>query len=59
LLDSYTQNAYLERFNGTARREWLELNIFEDIEHAQLLATEWHYDPIQRLVAFRQGSYSS
>jgi putative transposase len=38
-----TQNAYVERFNGTARREWLELNIFEDIEHAQLLATQWQW----------------
>lgn len=23
-----TQNAFVGRFNGTARREWLELNIF-------------------------------
>jgi putative transposase len=38
-----TQNAYLERFNGTTRREWLELNIFDDIEHAQLLATQWQW----------------
>ena len=38
-----TQNAYVERFNGTARREWLELNIFESIEHAQLLATQWQW----------------
>ena len=38
-----TQNAYVERFNRTARNEWLELNIFEDIEHAQLLATQWQW----------------
>jgi transposase InsO family protein len=38
-----TQNAYVERFNGTARNEWLELNIFEDLEHAQLLATQWQW----------------
>ncbi len=36
-----TRNAYVERFNGTARRECLELNIFESNEHAQLLATQW------------------
>jgi putative transposase len=36
-----TQNAYIERFNRTARHELLELNLFEDIEHAQLLATQW------------------
>ena len=31
-----TQNADVERFNRTARHELLELNLFEDIEHAQL-----------------------
>jgi len=36
-----TQNAYIERFNRTARHEWLELNLFDTIEHAQWLATEW------------------
>ena len=36
-----TQNAYVERFNRTARHEWLELNLFESVEHAQSLATEW------------------
>ena len=38
-----TQNAYIERFNRTARHELLELNLFEDIEHAQLLATQWQW----------------
>ena len=38
-----TQNAYVERFNRTARNEWLELNIFEGIEHAKLLATQWQW----------------
>ena len=38
-----TQNAYVERFNRTARHELLELNLFEDIEHAQLLATQWQW----------------
>ncbi len=32
-------NAYVERFNGTARRGWLELNVFESIE----LATQWQW----------------
>ena len=36
-----TQNAYIERFNRTARHELLELSLLEDIEHAQLLATQW------------------
>lgn len=36
-----TQNAYIERFNRTARHEWLELHLFETIEQAQLLATQW------------------
>ena len=38
-----TQNACIERFNRTARQEWLSLNLFEDIEHAQLLATQWQW----------------
>ncbi len=36
-----TQNAYIERFNRTARHEWLDMHIFNSIEHAQLLATRW------------------
>ena len=36
-----TQNAYIERFNRTARHEWLELHLFKSIEHAQILATQW------------------
>ncbi len=36
-----TQNAYIERFNRTARHEWLELFLFETVEQAQLLATQW------------------
>ena len=36
-----TQNAYVERFNRTVRHEWLELHLFETIEQAQLLATQW------------------
>lgn len=36
-----TQNAYIERFNRTARHEWLDMHLFDSIEHAQLLATQW------------------
>ena len=36
-----TQNAYIERFNRTARNEWLKLNIFDSVEHVQNLATQW------------------
>ena len=36
-----TQNAYIERFNRTARHEWLDMHCFESIAHAQLLATQW------------------
>ena len=35
------QNACIERFNRTARYECLELHLFNNIEHAQLLATQW------------------
>ena len=35
------QNAYIERFSRTARHEWLDMHLFESIEHAQLLATQW------------------
>jgi putative transposase len=36
-----TQNAYVERFNRTARHEWLNMYLFQSIEQAQRLATEW------------------
>jgi putative transposase len=36
-----TQNTYIERFNRTVRNEWLNMHIFDSIEHAQLLATQW------------------
>jgi putative transposase len=36
-----TQNAYIERFNRTARHEWLDLHLFDTVEHAQYLATQW------------------
>ena len=36
-----TQNAYIERFNRTVRHEWLDLHVFDSVEQAQQLATEW------------------
>lgn len=35
------QNAYVERYNRTIRQEWLGLYLFETIEEAQQIATEW------------------
>ena len=35
------QNACIERFNRTARHEWLDMHQFDSMEHAQLLATQW------------------
>jgi len=39
-----TQNAYIERFNRTARHEWLDLHLFKTIEQAQILATQWLWE---------------
>ncbi len=38
---SPAQNAYIERFNRSARHEWLDLYLFETLEQAQMLATKW------------------
>ena len=35
------QNAYIERFNRTARHEWLDMYEFSSVSQAQTLATEW------------------
>ncbi len=35
------QNACVERYNRTVRHEWLDLCIFETIEEAQQIATDW------------------
>lgn len=35
------QNAYIERYNRTVRNEYLEMNEFTSIEHAQEEATKW------------------
>jgi len=41
-----TQNAYVERFNRTARHDWLNMFIFQSVEQAQEIATKWlwHYN---------------
>ena len=41
-----TQNAYIERFNRTARHEWLDMHLFHSVAHAQLLAIQllWSYN---------------
>ena len=40
------QNAYVERFNRTVRYDWLNQDIFDDIEEVQEKATRWlwHYN---------------
>lgn len=40
-LGKLIQNAYIERFNRTVRHEWLDLHMFDSVEQAQQLATEW------------------
>lgn len=35
------QNAYVERYNITVGHEWLAPYIFETIEEAQEIATDW------------------
>ena len=40
------QNAYVERYNRTVRYDWLNQDIFNDIEEVQEKATQWlwHYN---------------
>lgn len=40
------QNAYVERFNRTVRYDWLNQDVFDDIEEVQEKATNWlwHYN---------------
>jgi putative transposase len=35
------QNAYIERYNRSARHEWLDQHIFDPIEEARDFATQW------------------
>jgi putative transposase len=39
-----TQNAYIERFNGSFRRDVLDAYLFEDIDQIRTLAEEWMED---------------
>lgn len=39
-----TQNSLIERFNGTCRRELLNINLFYSVDHARELASEWVYE---------------
>ena len=39
-----TQNAYIERFNGSFRRDVLDAYLFEDIHQVRTLAEEWMED---------------
>lgn len=39
-----TQNAYIERFNGSFRRDVLDAYLFEDIQQVRTLAEEWMQD---------------
>lgn len=39
-----TQNAYIERFNGSFRRDVLDAYLFEDISQIRTLAEEWMED---------------
>jgi len=36
-----TQNAYVERFNRTVRQECLDLHLFDSVEQAQDITTQW------------------
>lgn len=36
-----TQNVNIERFNRTARHEWLDMHLFHSVPHARILATQW------------------
>ena len=35
------QNAYIERYNRTVRYEWMSQYVFDDLESAQKIATDW------------------
>ena len=55
-----TQNASFERFNRTARHEWLDMHLFHSVAHAQLLATQWLWSyhnerPKRRSAGLRPG----
>ena len=39
-----TQNAYIERFNGSFRRELLNTHLFRSLDHVRQLVAEWLLD---------------
>ena len=39
-----TQNAYIERFNGSFRRELLDAHLFRSLAHVRQLVAEWRHD---------------
>ena len=39
-----TQNAYIERFNGSFRRELLDAHLFRSLAHVRQLVAEWMLD---------------
>lgn len=38
------QNAYIERFNGSFRRELLDARLFRSLAHVRQLMDEWLHD---------------
>jgi putative transposase len=39
-----TQNAYIERFNGSFRRELLDAHLFRSLAHVRQLVDKWRHD---------------
>ncbi|MGI4821958.1 MAG: integrase core domain-containing protein [Janthinobacterium lividum] len=39
-----TQNAYIERSNGSFRRELLDAHLFRSLAHVRQLVDEWRHD---------------
>jgi putative transposase len=39
-----TQNAYIERFNGTFRRNMLDVYAFDNLDEARAIAQDWVQD---------------
>jgi len=39
-----TQNAYIERFNGSFRRELLDAHLFRSLAHVRQLVAKWMHD---------------